>query len=90
MSVHKTDVVEGGAVSKYGRRREAIRQTERPAESEAAAIAAAHPLETGRHDLYTKAMRLVGERHAKGDLVELVNWLLYRLESCPSSSVAKE
>lgn len=45
---------------------------------EAAAIEAAHPLETGRHDLYAMAMRLVGERHEKGDLVDLVNWLLHR------------
>ncbi len=40
------------------------------------AIKAAHPLRSGRHDLYAEAMRLVGERHAKADLVELVNWLL--------------
>lgn len=43
-------------------------------------IKAAHPTRTGRHDLYAEAMRLVGERHAKAELVELVNWLLYRLE----------
>lgn len=51
-----------------------------PAEAEQRLINAAHPLCTGRHDLYAEAMRLVGERHAKGDLVELVNWLLFRLE----------
>lgn len=44
------------------------------------AIAAAHPLKTGRHDLYETALRLVGERHEKGDLVELVTWLLLRIE----------
>jgi hypothetical protein len=43
---------------------------------EAQAIIAAHPLNTGRHDLYAEAMRLVGARHGKGELVELVNWLL--------------
>ncbi len=48
--------------------------------AERAAIEAAHPLRTGRHDLYQKAMRLVGERHAKGDLVDLVVWLLLRAE----------
>lgn len=45
---------------------------------ERAAIEAAHPMRTGRHDLYTAAMRLVGGRHSKGDIVELVNWLLFR------------
>ena len=39
-------------------------------------IDAAHPMNTGRHGLYAEAMRLVGERHAKYDLVDLVNWLL--------------
>lgn len=43
---------------------------------EADAITAAHPLNTGRHDLYGQALRLVGARHAKGELVEMVNWLL--------------
>jgi len=46
------------------------------AASEAEAIKAAHPLRSGRHDLYAEAMRLVGERHAKADLVDLVTWLL--------------
>ncbi len=49
-------------------------------ELERSAIKAAHPLRTGRHDLYAEAMRLVGERHGKGDLVEMVNWLLYCIE----------
>ncbi len=43
---------------------------------EDAAIAAAHPTRTGRHDLYAEAMRLVGARRSKGGLVALVNWLL--------------
>lgn len=47
---------------------------------EAAAIRAAHPLISGRHDLYMEAMRLVGARHSKGDLVDLVTWLLLRAE----------
>lgn len=44
-------------------------------------INAAHPFETNRYDLYDRAQRLVTERHAKGDLVELVNWLLWRIEN---------
>lgn len=47
-------------------------------EEERDAIAKAFPTHTGRHNLWAEAMRLVGERHAKGDLVELVNWLLLR------------
>jgi uncharacterized coiled-coil DUF342 family protein len=43
-------------------------------------IRASHPTKTGRHDLYAEAMRLVGARHAKGDLVDLVTWLLHRAE----------
>lgn len=45
------------------------------------AIAAAHPMRTGRHDLYQEAMRLVGAKHSKAALVELVNWLLAKQES---------
>lgn len=40
------------------------------------AIKAAHPLRSGRHDLYQEAMRLVGAKRSKGALVELVTWLL--------------
>lgn len=53
---------------------------EHPSE-EAKAIMASHPMQTRRFDLHAEAMRLVGERHAKGDLVDLVNWLLHRIES---------
>ena len=44
------------------------------------AIMRAHPVNTGRHDLYLEAMRLVGARHSKGGLVSLVNWLLAERE----------
>ena len=44
-------------------------------------IAAAHPVVTGKHYLYKTAMRLVGARYSKHGLVELVNWLLWRLET---------
>ncbi len=71
-------------MSKYGRQWERARQAERPLEAEAAAIKAAHPVRSGRHDLYAKAMRLVGERHEKGELVELVTWLLLLAEQAPS------
>jgi len=49
-------------------------------DAEVKAIIAAHPMRTGKHDQYVEAMRLVGERHGKGELVELVNWLLCRIE----------
>lgn len=50
---------------------------------EDAEISAAHPLRSGRHDLYQEAMRLVGARHSKFALVELVTWLLLKAESAP-------
>lgn len=53
--------------------------------NEERAIDAAFPLKTGRHDLWAEAMRLVGERHEKGDLVELVNWLLFRNDESEKS-----
>ncbi|HXE63139.1 MAG TPA: hypothetical protein VN519_06335 [Bryobacteraceae bacterium] len=45
---------------------------------EDAEIEAAHPLKTGRHDLYAEANRLVSAKHSKAALVSLVNWLLLR------------
>lgn len=68
-------------MSKWGRRNEVHRLAERTLEAEAEAIKAAHPLRSGRHDLYSTAMRLVGERHEKADLVNLVTWLLLRAET---------
>lgn len=47
---------------------------------EDAAIDAAFPTRSGRHDLYAEAMRLVGARRTKGALVALVNWLLLERE----------
>lgn len=43
-------------------------------------IEAAFPTRSGRHDLYQEAMRLVGARITKGELVALVNWLLVRID----------
>lgn len=51
---------------------------------EDAEIKAAHPLRTGRHDLYQEAMRLVGARHSKHGLVELVTWLLEQRREPPT------
>ena len=39
-------------------------------------IDAAHPIHTGRHDAYMTAMEMVGNRHSKSELVNLVCWLL--------------
>lgn len=43
---------------------------------EDAAIAAAHPTSTGRHDRYVEAMRIVESRRGKHSLVQIVNWLM--------------
>jgi hypothetical protein len=37
------------------------------------------PSRSGSHDEYGMAMKMVGNRHSKGALVALVNWLLVRL-----------
>lgn len=62
--------------------------TERRAKEydEAVAIAAAHPLMTGDHDRYARAQAMVFARHSKGDLVDLVNWLLMRAEEAECRS----
>lgn len=54
-------------------------QDDRPT-SDDEAISAAHPLSTGDHDRYLRALEMVGARHSKYALVDLVNWLLYRIE----------
>jgi hypothetical protein len=46
------------------------------------AIDAAHPLSSGSHEQWAIAMEMVGNRHSKGALVELVNWLLVRDRAC--------
>ena len=43
------------------------------------AIRAAHPTRAGTFDQYATAMRMVGHRHSKGELVSLVTWLLARV-----------
>lgn len=41
-----------------------------------AAIEAAFPTRSNSHKEYCVAMKMVGNRHSKGELVSLVNWLL--------------
>jgi hypothetical protein len=41
-------------------------------------IDAAFPTRSGSHEEYATALRMVGNRHSKGALVALVNWLLVR------------
>ena len=53
---------------------------------EDAAIDAAHPLRSNRHDLYQEAMRLVGAKHSKSALVDLVNWLLLRTDTAETKA----
>lgn len=48
------------------------------------AIKAAHPLRTGNHERYARAQEMVSARHAKAELIELVNWLLMRAEAAES------
>jgi len=43
-------------------------------------IDAAFPTRSGSHEAYAVAMRMVGTRHSKGELVALVNWLLVEHE----------
>lgn len=40
-------------------------------------IQAAHPVRSGDHETYAEARRLVGARHSKHALIDLVNWLLH-------------
>ena len=43
-------------------------------------IEASHPLQTGAHDAYATALEMVGNRHSKGALVDLVCWLVQRVD----------
>lgn len=49
------------------------------------AIDAAHPTRSGAHAEYATAMQMVGNRHSKGELVDLVTWLLVRLKATSSA-----
>lgn len=48
---------------------------------EDAEIQVNHPHLSGSHETYAEAMRMVGAKRSKGALVDLVNWLLMRLEA---------
>lgn len=54
------------------------------------AIRAAHPIRTSNHKRYQQALVMVGNRHSKAALVELVNWLLMRAEEAERSAAPKE
>jgi hypothetical protein len=49
------------------------------------AIHAAHPTRSGSHEEYETACKMVGNRHSKAELVNLVNWLLVRLKAAPGA-----
>jgi hypothetical protein len=51
-------------------------------------ILAAHPTRSGSHDDWGTAMRMVGHRHSKGELVSLVNWLLVEKRKLKSGRTA--
>ena len=50
------------------------------------AINASHPTKTGRHDIYMQAMELVGNRHSKAALVNLVHYLLLEIDALADST----
>ncbi len=52
-------------------------------------IKAAHPTRSGAHDEYALAMKMVGNRHSKGELINLVTWLLVRLRDHGPGKCAK-
>ena len=47
-------------------------------------IDASHPMRTGAHDAYATALDMVGNRHSKGALVDLVCWLIQRVNMAES------
>lgn len=53
-----------------------------------AEIATAHPMKTGDHDTYQIASKMIGNRHGKGALIDLMNWLL-RKQQAQSGDVAR-
>jgi len=52
-------------------------------------IEASHPLKTGAHDAYATAMEMVGNRHSKGALVDLVCWLVQRVDDAEQRARAR-
>jgi hypothetical protein len=60
-------------------RAEAMRWDDIAEDEWSPAINAAFPTRSGSHAEYATALRMVGHRRSKGSLVELVNWLLFRV-----------
>lgn len=65
-----------GAIHRYRLKREIVDAWQDKSDQWQDSIDAAHPTKTGKHDTYAKALDMVGNRHSKGALVDLVNWLL--------------
>jgi hypothetical protein len=53
-------------------------------------IDAASPTRSGSHKQYAIAMQMVGNRHSKGALVGLINWLLVERPVLPTGSVSPQ
>jgi hypothetical protein len=45
------------------------------------AIHESFPTRSGSHETYATALKMVGHRYSKGQLVALVNWLLVRVDA---------
>lgn len=54
------------------------------------AIKAAHPMRTGKHAVYVRALEMVSAKHSKGALVEMVNWLLVERDAALRFEVTEE
>jgi hypothetical protein len=52
-----------------------------------ARITAAHPMMTGDHKTYRVALEMIGNRHSKYALVNLVNWLLRDLDEARANAL---
>lgn len=50
----------------------------------------AFPTRSGSHEEYGTAMRMVSNRHSKGELVALINWLLVRISQRSRLDAAKD
>ncbi len=55
-----------------------------------AQIDAAHPLKTGAHEDFAVAIDMVANRYTKSALVDLVNWLLYRINQAKALQESAE
>lgn len=53
-------------------------------------IYAAHPLTTGDYALYEEATELVSQRFGKYELIDLVNWLLFKFKKVTISRTGIE